>query len=362
MKIIIYLSNWNAIGGVESFTKNFCKRMSKTHDITLMYDNVTSPNSITEMQPFCKVEKLNFQKKYSCDVFISASAWGKSAFDNIDAKAYIQTVHADYRVIISGWAFKYKRHPKVTHHVCVGEIVKEGFEQSTGLKCDAVIYNLLDNTQKYEKKVKNKVLTFVTCSRLSGEKGFSRMVTMAKQMDNLGINYVWNIFGDNSTPYAKELLKQFSGCKNVFFKGITTEPFKEINKADYLVQLSDTEGFAYSVYEAMQVKTPCIITPFASGNEQIKHGVNGYIVPFDMNGIDYSLIEKRSLKVPKFKELGKEEDWDNLFKEALDSMLTVRITARVQVYEIGQTVTISKERALSGIERGLCELIEKPVD
>ena len=361
MKIIIYISNWNLIGGVETFTKNFGKRISKYHDVTLMYDNVANSSLITEMQDYCIVEKLNHKQRYSCDIFISASAWGKSAFDNIDAKSYVQMVHADYRVVISGWAFKYHKHAKTTHHVCVGEIVKEAFEQVTPYKSDAVIHNLLDNTQEYEKKVKNKVLTFTTCSRLSGEKGFDRMLVMANQMDSLEMPYVWNIYGDDSHSFGKGLLRKFEACKNVFFKGITTEPFKEINKADYLVQLSDTEGFAYSVYEAMQVKTPCIITPFASGKEQITHGLNGYIVPFDMSNIDYTAIEKRKLKVPEFEELGKEEDWNAFFETALEwhkeNTMNVRITKAVQVYKIGQVVNLSKERALSGIERGLCELV-----
>src|SRR6478736_4260534 len=300
MKVIIYLSNWNLLGGVETFTKNFCKRMSKHHDVTLLYDNVASQHLIEEIQKYCNVEKINFKQRHKCDVFISASAWGKSAFDVIDSKVYIQTVHADYRVVISGWAFKYKKHPKVTHHVCVGEIVKEGFEATTGLKCDAVIYNLLDNTHKYSPKKKNKILSLITCSRLSGEKGFERMHIMAKKMDSLGIDYFWNIFGDDSHAYGKQLLKQFDDCPNVFFKGITTEPYKEINKPDYLVQLSDTEGFAYSVYEAMQ--------------------------------------------------------W---YKE---NMVTVRITAIVQVYKVGEIVDLPKERAYSAIERGLVELIEKPID
>lgn len=361
MKIIIYISNWNALGGVETFTKNLAKRLSKHVDVTLMYDNVASGHLVAEMQKYCSVEKINFRQRYSCAVFISASAWGKLAFDIIDSKIYIQTVHADYRVIIDGWAFKYKKHPKVTNHICVGEVVKEGFEITTGLKCDAVIYNLLNNEIKTEKKLKNKILTLVTCSRLSGEKGFKRMLKMCEQLKQKQIPFVWNVWGNNQNAYAQNIVKSFSNYPEVSFKGITTEPFKEINKADYLVQLSDTEGFAYSVYEAMQVKTPCIITPFASGNEQITHGINGYIVPFDMQGIDYNLIAKKQLKVPNFKELGKEKDWLDFFDKSLkwweDNTLTVRIIAVVQVYKIGQIVNLPKERALSGIERGLCELV-----
>jgi len=115
--------------------------------------------------------------------------------------------------------------------------------------------------------------------------------------------------------YAKQVVSSFKYCPNVFFRGVTREPFNEINKSDYLVQLSDTEGFAYSVYEAMQVKTPCIITPFASGNEQIKNKVNGYIIPFDMKNINLNEIINEIPIVPAFEELGKEQDWVNLLEK-----------------------------------------------
>lgn len=361
LKVIIYLSNFNAIGGVETFTKNFCKRMSNHCDVTLMYDNVASQELVTEIKEYCQVEKIDFKKKYYCDIFISSSGWGKSGFEPVEAKIYIQMVHADYRVIISGWEFRYRKNIKTTHHICVGEIVKQAFEQVTPYKCDAVIHNLLDNTIKQEKKKKNKVLSLITCSRLSGEKGFGRMLQMAKQMDSKGIDYTWDIYGDDSHDFGKKLLKQFSSLPNVNFKGITTEPHKVINQADYLVQLSDTEGFAYSVYEAMQVKTPCIITPFASGKEQITHGINGYIVPFEMNNIPFEDILKRDLKVPKFEELGKEEHWINLFDLALkwhdENMVQVRVIAVAQGFKIGDIVYLSKERAESGIDRGLCDLV-----
>lgn len=348
MKIILYISNFNKIGGVESFVRNFHKRMN---NVRVLYDNGNPGIG----------EKINWKQKYECDIFISASAWGKCAFNSVEAKCYVQVVHADYRVIISGWQFNYKKHPKTTHHVCVGEIVKEAFEEVTPYKCDAIIHNLLDNTIVYEKKKNNKILSLVTCSRLSGEKGFKRMLQLAKQLDERKIKYVWDIYGDDSHDFGKQLVKSFKDCPNVFFKGITTEPFKVINQADYLVQLSDTEGFAYSVYEAMQVKTLCIITPFASGKEQITHGVNGYIVPFEMDNIPFDDILRKDLKVPEFEELGKEEHWITFFESALkwydENTMKVKVNKVVQKYKVGEIITLPTERALLGIERGLCERV-----
>jgi len=309
----IYISNYNLIGGVERFVENFCKRMSKHYKITFLFDWCEDQNLLLQISEFVDVCKIDKSQLYAFDYFINSTAWGFSPFDNIKAEKVIQVVHADYRHVIATWNFKYNRHKKTTHHVCVGEIVKEAFEEATPYKCDAIIYNLLDNTIKLKKPLKSDVLNLVTLSRLSGEKGFKRMLQLANQLESRNIDYIWEVYGNTSSNFAKGIVNSFAKTK-VQFKGVTREPFKQINKADYLVQLSDTEGFAYSVYEAMQVKTPCLITPFASGKEQITHGLNGFILPFDMQSIPFEDILIRDLIVPKFEELGKEQDWINLFE------------------------------------------------
>jgi glycosyltransferase involved in cell wall biosynthesis len=84
--------------------------------------------------------------------------------------------------------------------------------------------------------------------------------------------------------------------------------------ADYLVQVSDTEGFCYSIYEALQVDTPCIVTDFPSAFEQVKDGKSGYILKMDLSNLD---IDKIYNKIPtqiSFTEKSTEEDWIKLFK------------------------------------------------
>jgi glycosyltransferase involved in cell wall biosynthesis len=303
----VYISNYNQIGGVERFCENLCKRMAKHYDITFMYDWYENPELLLKMAKHVKVAKL---KPATFDYFICSTAWGVSPYDFITAEKVIQVVHADYRHVIQNWNFNYKKHPKVTHHVCVGNLVKEGFEEATPYKCDAIIHNLLDNALKLPKKRKNKVLNLITVSRLSSEKGFKRMVKFAELLELNKINYIWNVYGKIYQEYTNDFLH----LPKVKFQGVTTEPLNEIVKADYLVQLSDTEGFAYSVYEALQTKTPCIITPFLSGKEQITHGVNGWIVPFDLQNIDLKTIINNIPVVTTFEELGKEEHWINFLE------------------------------------------------
>jgi glycosyltransferase involved in cell wall biosynthesis len=305
-KIIIYISNYNRIGGVETFVNNFIKRLHTHYDITLMYDNVDTLELVLSIFEYCNFEKIMPKVKYKCDYFICSSAWGYEPYDQIDAKKYIQMVHADYGYYIKGWNFSYNKHKKVTHHVCVGQLVADSFEKATKLKCDAIIYNLLDKNVVPVDKVKGNKLQLITLSRLSGEKGFDRMVKFAEQIP---CDYEWNVWGNITGIWAQAIVKKFKHLPKVKFNGITTKPYNEIAKADYLVQLSDTEGYCYSVIEALQMNTPCIITPFTSGNEQIKHKKNGYIIDFEVKNINFEEIINKIPKVDSFVENSTEQDW-----------------------------------------------------
>lgn len=305
-KVIIYISSYHKIGGVDTFVNNFVKRLHTHYDITLMYDYVEGLDLLLSILKYCDFEKIMPGKKYTCDYFICATAWGYEPYNQIQAKKYIQMVHADYGYYIKGWNFSYKKHKKVTHHVCVSKLVAKTFEKATGLKYDAIIYNLLNNEIKPIAKVKNKKLSLVTVSRLSVEKGFDRMVKFAEQIP---CDYSWNVWGNINSIDAKVIIKKFSHLPNVKFNGITKEPYNEIAKADYLVQLSDTEGYCYSIIESLQMNTPCIITAFESGKEQIKHKKNGYVIDFDVKNINFDEIINNIPKLDSFVENNTEQDW-----------------------------------------------------
>ena len=180
--------------------------MSKHYDITFFYDWCENENMLLEISEFVDVVKIDKNKKYNFDCFVNSTAWGFEPYNNILAKKVVQVVHADYRHVIANWNFKYNKHKNTTHHVCVGEIVKEAFEIATPYKCDAVIYNLLDNTIVLEKKPKNDVLHLVTLSRLSCEKGFKRMLQLANQLEEKKIDYIWNVYGNTKGNFAQGIV------------------------------------------------------------------------------------------------------------------------------------------------------------
>ena len=60
-----------------------------------------------------------------------------------------------------------------------------------------------------------------------------------------------------------------------------------IAASDYLIQLSDSEAFCYSLVEALSLGVPVITTPLPILDDiRFEEGINGWTVPFDMNNID----------------------------------------------------------------------------
>jgi len=157
-------------------------------------------------------------------------------------------------------------------------------------------------------------LSFITLSRFSREKGFERILSMAEKMK--GLDYVWNIYGDTSTAYAKNIIPKLNRYKQIKVCGVTSKPLEEIVKHDYLIQLSDTEGFPYSVYESLQCLTPVISTDYPSVHELIKNGKNGFIFDMELSNFDVEIIKKVP-KITTFKEKSTEKDWFEFLNEII---------------------------------------------
>src|SRR5690606_3985438 len=131
--------------------------------------------------------------------------------------------------------------------------------------------------------------SFITLSRFSKEKGFERIIQLAELMKNE--DYVWNIYGDTTAAYAKTVIQRLHQYKQINILGVTNTAKDEICKHDYLVQLSDTEGFCYSIYESLSVNVPVIVTNFESAKEMVKDGENGYVIDMDLSNFDINKIK-----------------------------------------------------------------------
>lgn len=215
-------------------------------------------------------------------------------------------VHADFSVLEKHWKFSYVKTPKTTEHYGGGKNIAKKFKEKYGWECGVVPY-LLDDDIKTE-----KVLRLITLSRIGKEKGFKRKAILAKLLKASGRPFLWDIWGGGfDDVYVRQVKSWFEDIPEVSFHGEMFDLWSFVKDADYLVQLSDTEGWCMSIYEALTLGTPCIATSFPNAYEQIQEGKNGYIVPLDHKELSKLDVNKFWDAIPVFKPkvLATEQNW-----------------------------------------------------
>lgn len=274
--IYIYQCYLCQIGGVETFLYNWCSQLRNYYDITVLYEN-GDPSQINRLNKVVKLMKYNKNDTYVCDIFIRNSVWG-TVPNNIKSKdnRYIEIRHADYKWLLDRGVLYSQYHPYEKTNEVIG-CAKHVSRKSDEILHDhpTTIYNILGPKQP-------RKLKLISCMRLDPEKGWPRMQKMAEMMKNAGIDFVWDIYTNNAQKTSIEEIK---------FHPQTFEIWDELSRSDYCVLLSNAEGCPYTVLEALQYQVPCIVTNIEGCTELIKDGINGYVVPLDMN-FDINKIKK----------------------------------------------------------------------
>jgi len=365
-KLIMYSAVQNKIGGVEKFNINFCKRMSKYFDITFVCDG-GDKESLDKVRKYATVFIHN-GREIEGDICLYSTSWGDIKETQIKAKKYIQITHADLTQYKMSNYFNYKRRYNVTHHVSVGNNVAEALKTEYGHK-STVIYNLLDNEIKFKrskKETKTDVLKLITLSRISPEKGFERMIRLCEILRKKHKKFTWDVYGNNlDDDYTRKIIKEMNYFEEVTFKGVKLDLTQEVRDADYLVQLSNTEGMPYSPREALQAGTPCILTNYPAAYEIIDDGVNGFIVDMGLSNLDFDKLYNEIPNNFLYVEESDEKDWLSILKINERERVLVRTVALYKDKQKGRNMDPKfekdryekLERGLQLIDTGWCEFV-----
>ena len=123
------------------------------------------------------------------------------------------------------------------------------------------------------------------------------MYQLADALNKAGIRYIWHNFTEIDKN-GLALLKSKSQNDIIHLPAIDHNKLLDyIADSDYLVQLSDAEGYCYAVHEALVVGTPVIVTDIPTFRQEIQNGVNGYKVPLNMSYIDIDNIVNNIPKI-----------------------------------------------------------------
>lgn len=321
-QVVLYIHQAHIIGGIETFIVHFAKIMSKYYDIAFVVDNC--PDSLTsKVAKYIKVIKNDPNKQIVCDTLIMLRILDKKPA-NIIHKRSIQMCHACRTN--PEWHI-----PQDSDYIVnVSDASRSSFGEEA--KSSLVINNLISSEPK-------KTLILMSATRMPApDKGHyeKRMRKLCEMLENAEIPYLWLNFSEG---------KLQNPPKNFHNLGLSDNIQDFMQKADYIVQLSDSEAFSYTLLEALTINKPVIVTPFTSVKDMgIQDGINGYIVPFDME-----FDVKRLLDVPSFEysyDLTKQiKKWRTILGNTRpkniynpESMVLVRAVCRYDDIQLGRTI------------------------
>lgn len=270
-QVVLYINKVNVVGGIQRFVYNFAKIMGQEYDITYVVNDAPKEH-VEYMQKVVKVS-VEPKNKIICDNLIMLRILD-SIPSNIEYQKSIQMCHACKTN--PDWSIPQGR----DYIVNVSQVSKDSFKEDKGI----VIHNLIDQEVQ-------KPLVLMSATRIpAADKGDNekRMMKLASMLNDAGIEFMWLNFSDG------ELKNPPKGFHNM---GLNMNASDYFGMASYVVQLSSSEAWSYTVLEALTQNVPVLVCPFPSAFEMgVEDGKNGYILPFDM---DFDI--HKILNIPKFK-------------------------------------------------------------
>lgn len=293
---LYYFHSILEIGGIETFFYYLAKKY-KDWDLTIVY-SIGNEKQLNRLKQYVRCVKYTGQY-FQCErAFFN---FNTDIIDHVESKnGYYLVLHGDYKDMIARGQLlreKLPGHPKITQYVGVSQQVCDTWKEITGQ--DAILcYN------PFAPDEPNKKFTLISATRLSKEKGGDRILQLSKRLDERGVDYKWYVYSNRSLPDTKI-------SPNIIVRPSKLNIVDDIAKADFLIQLSDNEGYCYSIVEALNLGVPIIATPIPVFKEIGLDDTNSIILNFDASNID-EVIDKMLKTDFNFTYTPKKDCWDKL--------------------------------------------------
>ena len=264
-KNVFYFRSLNSIGGVESWLYYLAKQY-KNMVVYYSEGDLKQVERLSEL-----VETRQFKReRIKCDRFFCA--FKPDIIDWVDAKEYIQVIHANYKK--RGMTPCYD--PRITKYIGVSEVCCEDFRELTGRDIECIYNPVCIDKPK-------KVLKLISATRLTPEKGRDRMEKLGKILNNAGIPYIWLVFTNSGDNICNP---------NMIFMPPQLDISGYIANADWFVQLSDDESFGLAPCEAAMLGVPCILTDLPVFKEIGFDDTNSIRLDLNLTNVDVDKIYK----------------------------------------------------------------------
>lgn len=135
------------------------------------------------------------------------------------------------------------------------------------------------------------VIKLCSVGRFSYPKAFDRAAYICKNIVDKGLRIKWYIIGYGATEnLIREAIAKTQMEDHFILLGKQSNPYPFIKACDFYIQPSRYEGKAVTVREAQILEKPVIITNFPTAPSQLQDGIDGIIVPDDIEGAAQGII------------------------------------------------------------------------
>ena len=255
--------------------------------------------------------------------------------DKVKAKQKWAWIHTDYSFVSLDTAHELPVWDAYDQIISISESVTQGFlSKFPSLKNKIrLMENILSEKfvrEQAEEKIslpETNAIRLCTVARFSYPKAIDRAVHICKAIVAKGLNIVWYIvgYGGDEAMIRKEI-EETGMEKHFILLGKQMNPYPFIKACDIYVQPSRYEGKAVTVREAQILGKPVVITNFPTASSQLTDGVDGIIVPNEIEqaaqGIsDFIKDSNKQVEIIQYLQThhyGNEEEVNQIY-QALES-------------------------------------------
>ena len=142
--------------------------------------------------------------------------------------------------------------------------------------------------------LEGSAICLLTIGRFSPQKKMEEIPAICRGIVDAGIEVKWFIIGYGSETIegiVRENIKKEQVENNVILLGKKDNPYPYIKACDIYAQPSRYEGKSITVREAQILCKPVIVTNYPTASSQIQDGVDGIIVPMEIEACVKGMVD-----------------------------------------------------------------------
>ena len=224
--------------------------------------------------------------------------------NNVRAKKKMGWIHTDYTRILIDTRAEQRMWERLDYIGSISEEVGNRFcEVFPSLRGKLILIENILNTDFIRKRADESAVTLcddssvtslLTIGRFSPPKKMEEIPLISKKILEQGVSIKWYIIGYGSEE-IEQIVRDNSEKEGVADKviilGKKENPYPYIKACDIYVQPSRYEGKSITVREAQILCKPVIITNYPTAKSQVINGVDGIIVPLEVNACAQMMAE-----------------------------------------------------------------------